>query len=804
MTPRTTGEHLAEIARRIDALVSAQPLVTRPIRRAATRVRLWLGWRPHLRTTALSALHAARALSGGQPAAFPALLGAAVAELDHNLTELERAREADQPVDGRSVTWLWRACRSLHALSKRSGNDPGRPALEVLDPLIDAPSSSADAAAPSSAAPQPGAAARARAVDPLLLAARAETDDLERRRRLLEAARELLFDAAASLSLDAKAVSDRHLHIARDIEIIDRLQAAGLDPRVGLRYQLRRAAGRNDAGRVHAALSALHAFAESNGDARLGELTRGALDAFWAGKDRRDPVERRRSLQRSGEDAFGEQVMEAIAAGYRQGRKNIGTQRKAAVELAAKSYFDAQGVPATIRAALAVDGCFDVGSGALPARAIEEQRRPRRVSFPTAHMDVVPTSDITDLPTAIIEDPRTLIPALASGRLLTRRYAADEVVRRSRTVLKSEARIYVLDGSGSMRGARGRMRDAILVAELATVAARLQDRHRTLDPVLYYRYFNDQLGPICRVRSQEDALAAIRDVLSTFRTGGTNIQRALRSSFEQIAEQKATDPELARAQIVLVTDGRARVSQRAVLSYRKKLGDLAVGISIIALGQENPALRSLAAAQRAMGERVFYQFLSDDALAQIVQGHPPPAIHPPEAVDAASALDRIRDLLDQIDADHRGVDTDRIARTHEERLALEHLGLSLERDHDAAERARFELAARDQRAIERRFSHWFAEAARSGARPSVDPPTGGDADDLQRLIAALEAVTEILHVIGGDALERRLDAIEVFEQLLMDAGLPPRRYAELGRRFPERLAPAVAAVRAAADAGACP
>lgn len=38
---------------------------------------------------------------------------------------------------------------------------------------------------------------------------------------------------------------------------------------------------------------------------------------------------------------------------------------------------------------------------------------------------------------------------------------------------------------------------------------------------------------------------------------------------------------------------------------RARLADVPIGVSVIALGEENPALRSLAATQRARGDEVF-------------------------------------------------------------------------------------------------------------------------------------------------------------------------------------------------------
>src|SRR6185295_12722116 len=157
--------------------------------------------------------------------------------------------------------------------------------------------------------------------------------------------------------------------------------------------------------------------------------------------------------------------------------------------------------------------------------------------------------------------------------------------------------------------ARSRMRDALLVNELVTLAARLQDPRRAGQPVLYYCYFNDKVGEVRRVATAAEAYQAIEDVIGTARAGGTDIQKALVTSFDHLRKARQKDPDLVRAQIVLVTDGESFIERAEVDRARAAVGELPIGVSIIALGMQNRALRELAAAQRAQGERVFYQFM---------------------------------------------------------------------------------------------------------------------------------------------------------------------------------------------------
>ena len=60
----------------------------------------------------------------------------------------------------------------------------------------------------------------------------------------------------------------------------------------------------------------------------------------------------------------------------------------------------------------------------------------------------------------------------------------------------------------------------------------------------------------------------------------------------------------------------------------------------------------------------------------------------------------------------------------------------------------------------------------------------------------LGSLVEVVDLVGSDALGRQADAIEVFERLLLDAGMLPSRYQELRQRYPGALAPSLTALHA--------
>ena len=151
--------------------------------------------------------------------------------------------------------------------------------------------------------------------------------------------------------------------------------------------------------------------------------------------------------------------------------------------------------------------------------------------------------------------------------------------------------------------------------------------------ILFYRYFDTVPRPIARVTTAAEVDGAMVDVLSTVRTGGTDIEAALLSSIQIIRGATEADPELSHAHIVLVTDGESPVDGPRVIAARDAaLGQMPIGMSVIALGQENSTLREIVAKQRANGERAFYHYVPDDMLSDIVGGEMDegPAIHLPE------------------------------------------------------------------------------------------------------------------------------------------------------------------------------
>jgi hypothetical protein len=248
-----------------------------------------------------------------------------------------------------------------------------------------------------------------------------------------------------------------------------------------------------------------------------------------------------------------------------------------------------------------------------------------------------------------------------------------------------------------------------------------------------------------------------------------------------------------RAQLVLITDGEAPVDLAAVAAARDRVGDLPIGVSIIALGQENPALRQLAVQQRAKGEPVFYQFMDDAELEDVVNARlAGPPIHLPAEQGAAALTPAFEDLLREMDQRLRPLDVVEIQNASVLDAAMSEVGLTPEtKQVSDGERARRETLMRDEATVNARFLRWFPRVP-TGTLPAA--LADGDDQSLADVTALLTTVAEVLSVGTTAPLERRSDAIEIMERLLGDQAIPPWRYADLLHRQGPRLRPYLSAI----------
>jgi hypothetical protein len=131
------------------------------------------------------------------------------------------------------------------------------------------------------------------------------------------------------------------------------------------------------------------------------------------------------------------------------------------------------------------------------------------------------------------------------------------------------------------------------------------------DP-LYFSFFNDTPTELSRVENGTEATRQISKLFQHSQAEGqTDISLALMAAFESIGNAQGRDPYLARATVVLVTDGEDGVDLELLRRTKKPYEGLDIALSFISLGEENPDLKSLVLEQRRAGARAFYHHLSD-------------------------------------------------------------------------------------------------------------------------------------------------------------------------------------------------
>lgn len=800
----------------------------------------------------------------------------AVAELHENIAVLEEHVSGSERPPFAYITWAWRVFRSLRdyhdetfaartdAAVASPANARGKP---TAPPWREPDLGRSFQEVATLLRPIARSGGRAPPIDALLELAASETAFLQRRRRLFEAARRAVLDEQASGTASDADLQARLLYISDQIRGLNRLQAAGVDPNVDLLQQLKWATARRDAATLDPCIAAWQQFARAGG---FPAAVRQLVTRLPEHRDAAGPL---LSQQTSVTEEFPAGVLEAVRRGLQRARsawEQSGVVRGSLAEQLAARAFGSGALPSLFSAAAQVDGLCELGRSVAPVRSAEEQARLRPVPYPTQTMVLRPAESVSDLARSIIADPRHLLIDFASGRLLARTYLQGPRPVPTSFERVREARYYVLDGSDSMLGRRGLLRDGLLLAELSNLIEYLAGAGAaSVRPVVYYRYFAKVSEPPRRVATREEALAAIEDALSRVRKGSTEIEAAVLESLEQIRVERTHDEALKRAQLVLVTDGIAEIDLQKIWDARRRLGAIPVGISVLALGSENDALKRLAAAQRRAGQEIFYHFIPDRSIRALLdrfdgapaaarQRQPPPAAqrsergtpaagegpHPTGSPDAAPSgatnaasgapadgdvaphgspnapaaatespanmeadvWEDLAQLVEELLALQSDSDVEKLEGSKLFVESLRDVGLCLERDFSEAQRARHESLRRDERMLNRRFSRWFPlladgtsteQTAHARSPESPSEPLAGRSEALSTIEALLAAVTEIVYLIDGPPLQRRYDAIEVMERLLLEASVPPWMYADLLEAPSAAMRAGVAAVRAA-------
>jgi hypothetical protein len=747
------ASELAALSERITAVL------TRPdeLRREAS---LWSRWSARWRASdAPLEAGAVRALAGAPIEAdrWDALVEPVIAELARNVERAERLTLAGAPPPTEELAWLadlaaWLervegACERPHRFAQLTTGLGARRGGE----------------------PRPRAAsARGLArVEAILDEAAVETSRRGRRRRLLEAARRSLLDVEDSLGDEGTEVVRAHALsacITRELMEASRLEALGVSLERDLDTELRARLARRDPGA--AAIARALAWLDTP-RARLEAIDRlasGAPRTEDATHDVREPMLSRlfeRARERIEHRLASAPPAEAMA--LRRHRRSL----------------EGEAVQLLLGATRLADALLETGGGLSQARFLADDRALDVVRTPAERMHLLPAQGVDDLAAAVIDDPRRLLHQLASGELLTRRYVRPRQTDRRQGGPSAEVRLFLLDGSSSMQGARARMRDAVILAEIAALAERLSRGGRARQ-LLYYRFFHDESEPLRRVRTLAEASEAMLDVIATERSGGTDLEGAIADALRELEWAEKNDVALTRAQIVLVSDGEASVDPEVLHALAESLG-VPLRLSIVALGDDGPSLRSLADAQRRRGARVFHHHLSDAALEAWQERLAPTLTERTRRSARELALE---EPLPAPTLEAGAPEDPRVLELALAEVALE--GESLE----AHTRVRLEALRRDVRALEARFDRFFPAIA-SG-------PTTTGTHDAEELAFALDALAslESLDDPSASRLDRMSDAIALLVRLLARRGITPRRWDALLATHGARLREPIQHLRA--------
>ena len=274
---------------------------------------------------------------------------------------------------------------------------------------------------------------------------------------------------------------------------------------------------------------------------------------------------------------------------------------------------------------------------------------------PDRRLELAVTSSVTDVRDFVVEDPRRLVHDLASGGQRVRRLVGGTSTRSARQI---RARVYLADASGSMRGARARLRDGLLLAELDALRRAILDGVPA-DP-LDVCFFGDRTLTFERIETAEAARAWIGRLLGGGPCAGmTELSAALVGAARWL-HQARRDPALASALLVVVTDGEDAVDVEQIDAAWASLRGLEVSLRVVCLGDENRWLKGWVGRLRAAGRDAGWVHLDDPSLTGTpidFDFRPPTLLPGPERV-AGVDLEVLRphlEALSRVAAGHEPV-----------------------------------------------------------------------------------------------------------------------------------------------------
>ncbi|NVJ10340.1 VWA domain-containing protein [Myxococcus sp. AM001] len=560
----------------------------------------------------------------------------ALAEVEQGLTRVERAWRTGEPLPGavavleKGFVQLTRVVKVADLFARPPSSEPedDDAALEIYG------------RADGRTTRQVPSSARLAVAEFFAERARANATDVMQKRRDLDLAHELLIRLGADHDRERGMVLRRHVAEARE-----RVRAVPAVRSMDELLRHVRHTARREPQVAYRSLKGLYERALEAGDAALADAARAALTPLLPAPPLLSSLMERAEL-----DGLSHWFGEAPPAPD----EVPGPPR--ADELLTDLAFSLK--PEQLSTFELAAGCaryFDVEDSLSEEIVLADTRTaravPRRVPYPTQTMTYETTGSLHEVHNFVLTDPRMLLRDLAASHQLVRAYLDDEPPPRPRKVKRTAVRVYVCDASGSMHGARARFRDAIVIAELNNLRVKAR-RGEHFDP-LYFSFFNDVPTELARV---DTALEATRQLEKLFRDspaeGQTDITLALMSAFDSIRAAQGRDPYLARATVVLITDGEDRVDLELIRRTRAPMDALDIALSFVSLGEENLDLRLLVREQRAAGGRAFYHHLSDEEIlwARTEFDTPWRTLLPRDVPASGDALEQLTPHLEALEA----------------------------------------------------------------------------------------------------------------------------------------------------------
>jgi hypothetical protein len=609
--------------------------------------------------------------------------------------------------------------------------------------------------------------------------------DLRRKRRFLDRSHELLLSLSVELGRDRSRAQALRTQVANE-----RHRLAALERFVGTHENLpgaiKRAVDSQQGQEAYRGLLAVYRSALEGGHDALAAESRAAIEVLWGGLVELPEAALGHDAERRLSEKLGEGALGRL---WRDGGKpasrdpllemayDLAPEQWSIYDLAvtAGEFFDTGGIEEV-----------EEGDGALAATPDPM----RRVPFPTPNMTFDVAKSMTELRDFVISDPRLVLHNFASGTQLVRAYY-EQPEQKPKKTRRSAVRVYVCDASGSMRGHRARFRDAVLIAELNNLSLRATKGKEVWS--IYYSFFNDQPAPLKRIDSAEAAQEAIADLFEhSPARGRTDITYALESAFAAIHEARGRDPDLARATVVLITDGEDQIDIERIEAARHPVGDIEITLNFISLGEGHEDLRRLVLEQRHNGRKAFYSHLSDVEL---------------QAGASLNETSELRTLLPELPEIQVRSDDPAVRAAIE---ALEKAAQTLEGEVTTLKgpppASRFEAyfpeletktnsVRKKTRAASSEASQEETPDGSEAARASHSKPKSESHGhpDLERVLDIVGAVSEAVAL--APPLERVGEAVELIEHLLSIYGLPLVRYRKVLDQLHPEVVQAVNRVR---------